>query len=160
MTNEQWLPVRRYEGLYEVSDLGRVRSLDRTLHYERHGKPFAQRRRGGLKQPTVDKRGYPRVRLSKGGKAESLSAFVGPRPAGLMCCHADDVKTNNVLANLRWDTPRANLLDRFRNNPAKTHCKHGHEFTPENTYWQPKGRNCLACRRASKRKSYADRRAS
>lgn len=44
-----------------------------------------------------------------------LETFVGPCPEGMECCHNDDNSYNNVLSNLRWDTRRANLLDRFRN---------------------------------------------
>jgi hypothetical protein len=44
-----------------------------------------------------------------------LEAFVGPCPAGLECCHADDNGFNNVQSNLRWDTPKANATDRYRN---------------------------------------------
>lgn len=44
-----------------------------------------------------------------------LEAFVGPCPVGLECCHEDDNRANNVLQNLRWDTPKGNAADRYRN---------------------------------------------
>jgi hypothetical protein len=44
-----------------------------------------------------------------------LEAFVGPKPEGFECCHADDDPTNNRLENLRWDTQCANAADRIRN---------------------------------------------
>lgn len=43
-----------------------------------------------------------------------LEAFIGPRPAGMVCCHEDDNPGNNALANLRWDTPTANMHDYLR----------------------------------------------
>lgn len=43
-----------------------------------------------------------------------LDAFVGPRPAGMECCHNDGNKNNNDISNLRWDTPRSNHADRVR----------------------------------------------
>ena len=44
-----------------------------------------------------------------------LLAFVGPCPDGMEGCHRDDDRANNRLANLRWDTPKANAADRERN---------------------------------------------
>lgn len=43
-----------------------------------------------------------------------LTAFVGPCPAGLECCHGDGDPTNNKLTNLRWDTPHSNVADCIR----------------------------------------------
>jgi hypothetical protein len=45
-------------------------------------------------------------------------------------------------------TSAENARRAVRVRPVKTHCKHGHEFTPENTYKGKAGRNCIACRRA------------
>lgn len=66
-------------------------------------------------------RGRPRVRLGSSRQPVGLHklillAFVGPCPPGMEACHGDDVKTNNRLTNLRWDTRRANVADRYRNN--------------------------------------------
>lgn len=47
-----------------------------------------------------------------------LTTFVGPRPAGMQCCHWDGNKTNNALSNLRWDTPKANAADKIRHGVA------------------------------------------
>ena len=89
-----------------------------------------------------------------------LEAFVGPCPPGLEACHGNDVADDNRLENLRWDTRTENQLDRVRNgiHPGanKTHCKRGHEYTPENTMIQRKangntGRVCRECDRARRR---------
>ncbi len=63
-----------------------------------------------------------RIALSAPGKTAQrflhtiiLSAFVGPCPAGMQCCHADDNPHNNALSNLRWDTQKANAADATRN---------------------------------------------
>lgn len=140
----KWLPVVGYEGDYEVSDDGQVRSLLRA-------KPHVLR-------PGIMKRGgYPHVSLR--GKTRTvhtlmLEAFVGPRPAGdIHGCHKDDVPDHNVISNLEWGTRSKNYLDAVRNgrhvNASKTHCKWGHEFTPENTKPQSggRGRACRACHR-------------
>jgi hypothetical protein len=44
-----------------------------------------------------------------------LTLFVGPSLPGMECCHRDDVRTNNDIRNLRWDTPKGNAADRTRN---------------------------------------------
>lgn len=76
--------------------------------------------------------------------------FLGPRPEGMFVCHKDDVRTNNRLSNLYYGTHSENTVDSVRNgthnNARKTHCKRGHEFTPENTYILKTGsRSCKAC---------------
>jgi hypothetical protein len=56
-----------------------------------------------------------------------LEAFVGPRPEGEECLHADDIGSHNVIGNLRWGTRTENLLDCVRNGnhywANKTHCE-------------------------------------
>lgn len=106
---ERWLPIPGYEGYYEASDLGRVRSLPRrgsnnALHAGRILKP---QRRGP--------RGYLGVTLSVHGKAKGYymqrliaATFLGPRPDGMDVCHKDDDKTNNRATNLKYDTHAAN----------------------------------------------------
>lgn len=105
---ENWRNVVGYEGLYEVSDLGRVRNA----------------RTGVIKEPTFRKdAGYSRPFLNiwKEGKQKImrphtlvLTAFVGPRPKGKEGCHNDGNTNNNALSNLRWDTRKANQADRVR----------------------------------------------
>ncbi len=66
--------------------------------------------------------GYLRVVLYQSGKSKArmihhlvLEAFVGPAPEGMYACHGNDIKTDNRLINLRWDTPEANWNDRHKN---------------------------------------------
>lgn len=166
---ERWLPVVGYEGLYEVSDHGRVRSLDRVV-YRHDGLP--SRRRGTMRKQERIRGKSTEVRLAvglnKNGRRRMryvhhlvLEAFVGLRPEGTEACHEDDDSANNHLSNLRWDTHLANMADRARNGiwpfHGRTHCKNGHEFTVENTGWhRPTARKCLTCERAAKRR-YADK---
>lgn len=111
---ETWKPVVGYEGLYEVSDLGRVRSVNRVL---RDGRKLT----GRLLSPGRDKDGYLQVLLSVDGvrqmcKAHTLvlNAFVGPSN-GQMCRHLNDVKEDNRLDNLVWGTSQENYDD-YRKN--------------------------------------------
>ncbi len=166
--NEQWRPVAGYEGLYEVSDQGRVRSLDRLATDT--GKGGSSRTRlfhGRIRRQVINAQtGYPCVVLCAGGQDRTvtvhtlvLEAFVGPRPDGMYACHNNGIKTDLRLLNLRWDTPSENSFDAVRHgnnvNAAKTHCKRGHEFTPENTAPNNggRGRKCRTCKRITNRGS-------
>lgn len=113
---EQWKDIPEYEGRYQVSDLGRVRSLDRDVRtVSRFGAETTRRARGKVLAPQKHSAGYAQVTLS--GKlflvhALVLLAFVGPCPGGLECAHNDGDKWNNVPGNLRYATPKANANDR------------------------------------------------
>lgn len=149
---EVWLPIGGYEGIYEVSSLGRVRSLDRVC-------PYGRRRTGRVRVPRRQSSGHLTMSLSRDGLSKDfqvhhlvLLAFVGPRPEGAEGCHWDDDGSNNRIENLRWDTRSANALDCVRNGghvmAGRTHCPQGHAYTPENTYAYPAGnRACRECRR-------------
>ncbi len=72
--------------------------------------------------PSMSPKGYPRTTMA-GWEGKNvtryidslvLTAFVGPRPEGMECCHWDGNKTNNRLGNLRWDTTKANNQDKIR----------------------------------------------
>lgn len=159
--NEDWLSVDGYPG-YEVSNKGRVRSLDRE-GLGRWGEPrifpgrvLAQSWAGG----TIGHR-YRAVTLYRDGVAKQvtvhtlvLKTFVGPRPARLQGCHADDDPDNNELENLYWGTPTQNAQDKIRNGRCWksniTHCPQGHEYTEANTYIIPSTghRMCRACVKA------------
>jgi hypothetical protein len=109
---ETWLPVAGWEGLYEVSDLGRVRSLKR--------KGGNNRWYGGKVLIPYPNKGYPAVPLCRGGGRTMtqvhrlvLEAFRGPRPPGTMACHNNGDRGDPRLSNLRWDTCRANMADQY-----------------------------------------------
>ena len=159
---EQWKPVHGYEGIYEVSSHGRVRSLDRTVTYS-DGR--VRRYKGKVLRATLSSGGYPCLSLYSQGKEKRryvhslvAEAFIGTRPKGMEVCHNDGDPANNHLDNLRYDTHSDNMLDSVRHgtNPstAKTHCPRGHELSAENI--PPSSaklgeRTCLACHRARAR---------
>lgn len=97
---EMWKAVLEYEGLYEVSDLGRVRRI-----------APGQGTRTGIRRPQMTTTGYHSLMLSKGGKVSGVrvhrvvvEAFIGPIPAGLCVNHRDGDKLNNRLDNLEIAT--------------------------------------------------------
>lgn len=164
--SERWLPVVGYEGLYEVSDQGRVKSVAREIPM-----PHTRPRRVKERQLALPVSGaYRLASLWRGNKGKSrrvhrlvLEAFVGPCPDGMEACHNNSISTDNRLENLRWDTPRSNQYDRRANGTLwqldVTHCPRGHEYTVENTYrspGQPNKRVCRECRKV-RRANYEDR---
>ena len=164
-TPEEWRPVVGYEGYYEVSDHGNVRSLDRVVPRGRH----AQTVIGRALSPSAKPSGHMQVSIIGADRKQRtrmvhqlvLDAFVGPCPEGMEACHADDDPRNNHVGNLRWGTRSSNMRERVangrHNESRKTHCVHGHEFTPENTLVRrvpgrvgPR-RDCRACIRERSR---------
>lgn len=157
--SEEWRAIPGHEGLYEVSSIGRVRSLDRTImRRSRHpgGAMYPARLSGKVLKPRTNNKGYHYVALGARGEYTihrmMLRAFVGPCPDGMVACHYNDVPADNRLENLRWDTKSANRFDSVRNGghyqARQTHCKRDHEFTPENTRVNASGsRDCRACDR-------------
>lgn len=157
---EEWRPVVGWEGLYEVSDQGRVRSLDRHLTVRsRWGQMMPQTYRGQLMTISdAHAGGYCTVKLTRDGKGSMhyvhrlvLEAFVGPRPDGMEACHNSGDPADNRPGNLRWDTTTGNMADKVRHGtngegPRKTRCVRGHEYTEATTYVDPAGRrSCKPC---------------
>ena len=114
---EQWKDIVGFEGLYQVSDLGRVRSLDRAVAGARGSKRLIRGRILVLKHnsSTSD---HLFVLLSSGNKKFKryvhrlvLSTFLEVCPPEKECCHNDGDPTNNCLSNLRWDSHSNNILD-------------------------------------------------
>ena len=103
---EQWKDIVEFEGLYEVSNHGQVRSKITKK----------------IKKQTIDKktnRFY--LGLWKDNKQKIvkphrlvLEAFVGKCPKGMEGCHNDGNAFNNHLENLRWDTPKNNHADKVK----------------------------------------------
>ena len=137
---ENWRPVVGYEGLYEVSDLGRVKSLAKTLPHAGYG---SRRCPEKILKDADNGTGHRTVGLWKDKRQRKafvhrlvLEAFVGPAPTGMEACHWDDDPTNNHIDNLRWDTRKNNMVDMVRNgknhNARKANCKRGHSLSGSN----------------------------
>ena len=140
-TPEEWRPIPGFEGVYEASDHGRIRSLDRSVM--KNGRPH--RLQGRVLAPiTTSKYGYLRVSLGR----ENLKfvhrlvaeAFIGDG-TGLDVDHRDGDPGNNHVSNLRYLTHAENMRAQRERKPR---CKRGHSF--EDAYWSPNGRrNCRTC---------------
>lgn len=160
-TPEEWRPVVGYEGYYEVSDQGRVRSIDRVVT-RRDGR--SRKAVGKVLRPgRFSKTEHLNVHLCRHGVSRTcavhrlvMAAFIGPCPDGMNVCHNNGVADDNRLENLRYDTSSANNLDTVRHgthrHARKTHCVRGHVLVMPNLKAQTHGRSeraCVACNRAS-----------
>lgn len=145
---EEWRPVVGYEGRYEVSNTGLVRSL--------------LGRAPRILRPGLDSRGdgYQIVALHRNHRQTTCKvhvlvarAFIGERPNGHEIRHLDGRSQHNCSANIAYGTHSQNEQDKLRHGTDHwtrvTHCKYGHEFTPENTY-TPVGTHRRFCRRCAR----------
>lgn len=116
---EVWKDIQDYEGYYQVSNLGRVRSVDRIVSHWRGGK---QLKKGKMLKPYTDKHGYKHVTLSKDRKGKCVQvhrlvafAFI-PNPNNLKeVNHIDENPSNNCVDNLEWCTKQYNINYGTRN---------------------------------------------
>lgn len=143
---EEWRSVPGYGQCYEVSSLGRIRSIPRP------------RTKGGVLKQKISKRGYPAITLVMGGVQSThevhrlvASAFLEDRPEGTEVRHLDGDPLNARLENLAYGTRSENNYDRVAHgsdhNKRKTHCPQGHPYDEANTRLYQGRRYCKACNR-------------
>jgi hypothetical protein len=116
---EQWRDVIGYEGLYQVSDLGRVKSLRKKVKSKQNS--FCYKRERILKQYFY--KGYLRACLTHACKKETLSihrlvaiAFI-PNPENKNSVnHKNTTKNDNFISNLEWNTQKENVNHAYENN--------------------------------------------
>ena len=118
MTHEHWVSVPDYAGIYEVSNFGQVRSLDRDIvssKGQRYTLP------GKLLKPQLDSHGYYRVSFSKNSNVSFryihqlvLTVFDRPKHTGDEGRHLDGNPLNNRRDNLAWGTKAENMADAKR----------------------------------------------
>lgn len=121
--DERWRPIAGYEGLYEVSDQGRVRSMARTITINgdgagtRYGATRTYRAR--ILKPSRARPGrYLSVTLARDNTKRTflvhllvIQAFVGPAPGGLECRHLNGDSGDAALTNLCYGTRAENAAD-------------------------------------------------
>jgi hypothetical protein len=113
---EVWKPVVGFEGLYEVSNKGRIRSLKQATPLVMKAKPNSR---------------YAEVKLRRNGQSimkyvhvAMLEAFVGPCLEGMECRHLNGDRRDNRLANLAWGTYAQNTWDMIHHGTQSRGVKH------------------------------------
>ena len=150
----EWRDVVGYEGIYEVSSSGGVRSLTRKSRNQWGEFTLA----GKSLSPGINSQGRPVVVLRRDGKGKTwlvhrlvAMAFLGPCPPGYVVCHNNGDRLDNRVENLRWDSRSANAFDSIKHGTHHsvgiTHCPRGHEYTEDNTRMVRGGtaRTCRTC---------------
>lgn len=158
---EEWRPVPNYEGIYEVSNHGRVKSLERIVKIRTGG----ERKYGGIiLKPQIGSHGYRSVCLFKDKKPRQhtihalvLSSFQRSKKDGEVCRHLDGNQLNNHTENIVWGSYRENGKDAVRHGrnvqANQTHCIREHILMSPNlcsprSNRDPAQRECLSCARA------------
>lgn len=118
--SEVWKDIPGYEGRYQASTEGRIRSVDQIREVKtKNGRTFSKFFAGRVLTPWRSS-GYFYVDLGHHDRhtVHSLIAltFLGPCPQGFDVCHEDGVRTNNLVSNLRYGSHAENLQDEYRWN--------------------------------------------
>lgn len=143
MTEEIWKDIEGYEGGYQVSNLGRVRSVERFIKFKQNGKEVVKRYKSKILQPYRDKDGYLRVLLSYGGKRKNdfihrfvAQAFIVNPENKPQVNHINTIKEDNRVENLEWVTCLENIRHKWENGKHDTsYCSginhYKHKFSKE-----------------------------
>ena len=127
LQGEVWKTIYGFEGLYEVSNYGRVKSLEREVENKRYSKKLTKFVPSRILKQTVSKKGYYRVGLSRNGNTKRIAvhvivakAFLPNPQACTQINHKDENKKNNIVflncnseidykkSNLEWCTAKYN----------------------------------------------------
>ena len=140
MSKEIWRDIEGCDGIYQVSDMGRVKSLDREIHI--HGGSYT--RKGVILKPITHKKGYTYADLHVKGKTKRrsrhklvLDAFYGCRQEGMVVNHINGVRSDNRISNLEYVTHRENLTTCFRSDRDKMTSRYvGVSFDKTSRLWR------------------------
>lgn len=145
MEEEIWLPIDGFEGIYEISNMGKVKSVERTITYiNRWGTETNRTFKSCILKPSQDKDGYLYVTLKKNGietykKIHRLiaEAFI-PNPQNKPTVnHKNHNRQDNRVENIEWATYLEQYDNIWKNNVENAHCcqsKQVYKYSLENTF--------------------------
>ncbi|MBF6326798.1 MULTISPECIES: NUMOD4 motif-containing HNH endonuclease [Nocardia] len=154
----EWRDIPGFEGRYQASDAGLVRSLAQG----RILKPEIQSQDRHMRVALYGDHGRRRALVHR----LVLETFVGPAPSDRpICRHLNGNPQDNRLANLQWSTHSQNAIDKVEHGVcpmrSRTHCANGHPYDGDNLRWEVRNgrrhRTCRACISARNRRQYERR---
>lgn len=169
---EVWRAIPGWEGFYEASNLGQIRSVNRYVHYVNRSNPVFYE--GCVLKGWKTPGGYRRVSLTKNNRHYPRSvhrlvmlAFTGAQGSENDVRHLNGDPADNRLENLSYGSKSENRRDTIRHgrdrNLNKTHCPRGHEYGERNTYHGSNSRGefrlCRECANERNRAYYAKHKA-
>lgn len=114
---EVWLDIPDYEGFYQASSFGRIKSVDRMILCKDGKNKLIK---GTILAPSQTKHGYFALALCRNGVAQTHTVhklvsrtFLGLRPSQMQVNHLDGDKLNNAVSNLEYCTPSENTRHAF-----------------------------------------------
>ena len=135
---EIWKDIKDYEGYYQVSNLGNVRSVERYVNHKLYGDMLIKSK---ILKFGKTNRGYLVVQLWRNNKGHSktvhrlvLEAFIPNINNKPEINHNDGIKTNNALSNLEWSTISENRKHAYKNKLKLPKTKPVIQYSKENIF--------------------------